>query len=541
MQPELIGGRYSVRRAIGQGGMGTVWLCRDETLHRDVAVKQVGLLPGESVTDSARAFREARSSAGLSHRNVVTVFDVVEESGAIWMVMELVPGRSLSDIIKQDGPLDPSVVADIGAQVADGLAAAHEAGTMHRDVKPGNVLIREDGVAKISDFGIARNASDPALTQSGFLTGTPSYFSPELARGADPGPGTDVWALGATLYAAVEGRAPYRQLSNPVAVLHEITSGQPPRPQRADFLEPVLLRMMDRNPDTRWSMADAAHALRRLAATHGPDSTQINTRSLAGPPTTPRAAAAAAAGGAAAGAAVASRGSATAAESPPTGRSASAAPPPGDPAPPDRYDDEPDEYDDGPDGSRRRRGLVYAALGAAALLLVIAGIAWVASMRPDGSGTAASPTRSQTPSPTTSPSSSPSESPSSPKSSPSPSRTPTPTPTRTPSPSPSRTPAASGDVSSFLQGYFGAAPGGTDAGWAQLTPSYQAQIGRGSYNGFWRTIRSVSVSNVQSTGSSAEADLTYRSTSGSVQTERHRLGLVRSGGGYLISSDQAIG
>ena len=156
MQPELIGARYRVQSAIGQGGMGTVWLCQDETLRREVAVKQVGLLPGESVTDSARAFREARNSAGLSHRNVVTIFDVVEEDGAIWLVMEHVPGRSLSEIIKQDGPLEPAVVADIGAQVAAGLAAAHRAGTMHRDVKPGNVLIREDGVAKISDFGIAR-------------------------------------------------------------------------------------------------------------------------------------------------------------------------------------------------------------------------------------------------------------------------------------------------------------------------------------------------------------------------------------------------
>ena len=186
--------------------MGTVWLCHDETLHRDVAVKQVGLLPGESVTDSARAFREARSSAALSHRNVVTVFDVVEEAGAIWLVMEHVPGRSLSEIIKQDGPLDPAVVADIGAQVADGLAAAHAAGTMHRDVKPGNVLVREDGVAKISDFGIARTAGDPALTQSGFLTGTPSYFSPELARGAEPGPGDR--RLGARRHAVRRRRGP---------------------------------------------------------------------------------------------------------------------------------------------------------------------------------------------------------------------------------------------------------------------------------------------------------------------------------------------
>ena len=283
MQPDVIGGRYRVGRAIGQGGMGTVWLCRDETLQRDVAVKQVGLLPGQSVTDSARALREARSSAALSHRNVVTVFDVVEEHDAIWLVMEHVPSRSLSDIIKQDGPLDPAEVADIGAQVADGLAAAHAAGTMHRDVKPGNVLIREDGVAKISDFGIARNTGDPALTQSGFLTGTPSYFSPELARGAAPSPASDVWALGATLYAAVEGRSPYKAQTNPVAVLHEIASQQPSAPRRADFLEPVLLRMMDRDPGSRWSMEDAAHRLHQLAREHSPENTRASTVSIGSP------------------------------------------------------------------------------------------------------------------------------------------------------------------------------------------------------------------------------------------------------------------
>ena len=186
MQPDVIaGGRYRVESAIGQGGMRTVWLCRDERLHRVVAVKQVGLLPGESVTDSARAFREARSSAGLSHPNVVTVFDVVEDSGHIWLVMEYVPGRSLSQIIKQDGPLDPATVADIGAQVADGLTGLHAAGTMHRDVKPGNVLIREDGVAKISDFGIARTAGDQTLT--GAHAGDAELFAPALARGEAPG------------------------------------------------------------------------------------------------------------------------------------------------------------------------------------------------------------------------------------------------------------------------------------------------------------------------------------------------------------------
>ncbi|MGZ4501227.1 MAG: serine/threonine-protein kinase [Nocardioidaceae bacterium] len=265
MQPDVIGGRYRVRSAIGRGGMGTVWLCTDEVLGRDVAVKQVGLLPGATATDTARAMREARSSAALNHRNVVTVFDVVQDGDRIWLVMEYVRSSTLSDLIREQGALPPERVAAIGAQVADGLAAAHAAGTTHRDVKPGNIFVGDDDHAKIGDFGIARHTSDEPLTQTGFMTGTASYFSPELASGGNPGPASDVWALGATLYAAVEGRPPYQSRANPVATLHEIVARQPPRPTRAGPLEPVLHRMLDRDPRSRWSMADAAHALRRLA------------------------------------------------------------------------------------------------------------------------------------------------------------------------------------------------------------------------------------------------------------------------------------
>ena len=511
MQPELIGGRYRVEQAIGQGGMGTVWLCRDETLHREVAVKQVGLLPGESVTDSARAFREARSSAALSHRNVVTVFDVVEDSGAIWLVMEHVPGRSLSEIIKEDGPLPPATVADIGAQVADGLAAAHEAGTMHRDVKPGNVLIRDDGVAKISDFGIARSAGDPALTQSGFLTGTPSYFSPELARGGDPGPGTDVWALGATLYAAVEGRPPYKALPNPVAVLHDITSNQPPKPERADFLEPALLRMMDRNPDSRWSMRDAAHGLHRLADAHADDRTRENTVG-SGPKTAVVAA--------------------------PTPQREPSPAPERDPEP--SYDDH-DYSRPAYAAPRRGRGPVYAVLAAVALLLVLGGVAYAASLRGDDPGptdTAGAGDSSGSAAP-------------SPKKSPKQSSSAESSPTRSsssaePSSSPSSSPSAASGKGlaaqrAFLEDYFSKAPGGTDEGWALLTPSYQGQIGRSSYDGFWRTISSVSVSNVTDAGGDAvEATLAYSKGSGGTSTERHRIELVPSGDGYLIDGDTRV-
>ena len=499
MQPELIGGRYRVESAIGKGGMGTVWLCRDETLQRNVAVKQVGLLPNESVTDSARAFREARSTAALSHRNVVTVFDVVEESGHIWLVMEHVPGRSLSEIIKQDGPLDPGTVAEIGAQVAAGLAAAHAAGTMHRDVKPGNVLIREDGVAKISDFGIARTHGDPALTQSGFLTGTPSYFSPELARGGDPGPGTDVWALGATLYAAVEGHSPYEQRNNPVAVLHDITQGQPPHPQRADFLEPALQRMMDRDPSSRWSMDDAAHVLRRLADQHKPESTLVNTLS-GGAPAPARE--------------VASEEPSRTATAP----AARPSPTPVDSTP--RSSPAPVQSVVRPTERPRRRGRAPLVVAAVALLLVLGGVAWYVSQLGDGEQQAADSSGQGEDNSGDKAGNSSSSSNSGDESS------------DTTAASPAE------EKEEFVRSYFEKAPGGSDEAWAMLGPSLKEQ-GRASYNGFWRDIESVEVQSAEANGNTVDVTLVYTRTNGETSTERKQEGLVSDGdGGYLLDTDE---
>lgn len=209
MKPQLIAGRYEVLRAIGHGGMGTVWRCRDQVLDRDVAVKQIGALPGESAMETKRAMREARSAAALNHPNAVAICDVVNQDGRPWLVMEYVEGQTLADEISNAGQLSPQPVADIGSQLAGALAGAHERGIVHRDIKPGNVLIDKAGRPKISDFGNARGKGDEQLTQIGFLTGTPGCLSPELARGGDPHPASDVWALGATLYAAVEGRSPY--------------------------------------------------------------------------------------------------------------------------------------------------------------------------------------------------------------------------------------------------------------------------------------------------------------------------------------------
>src|SRR3954453_5623536 len=280
MAPKRIAGRYVGDRAAGHGGMGTVWLCTDEILGRQVAVKQVGTLPGESTLDLARALREARSSAALNHPNVVSVFDVVEEGDHIWLVMEYVPGRSLAEILKEEGSITVEQAAHIGAQVAGGLAAAHARGTVHRDVKPGNILVRSDGTAKISDFGIARTAGDPQVTQTGLVTGTPAYFAPEVARGDEPTPAADVWALGATLYAAVEGQTLYPLHLNPIALLGEIASTRPPPPQRAGSLTKPMVRMLDVDPQSRWTMADVAHVLRRLDQRHAVGQTRASTRAL---------------------------------------------------------------------------------------------------------------------------------------------------------------------------------------------------------------------------------------------------------------------
>ncbi len=488
MQPEVIGDRYRVESAIGQGGMGTVWLCRDERLHRVVAVKQVGLLPGESVTDSARAFREARSSAALSHPNVVTVYDVVEDSGHLWLVMEHVPGRSLSEVIKQDGALDPATVADIGAQVAAGLAALHEAGTTHRDVKPGNVLIREDGVAKISDFGISRTSGDQTLTGAGLVTGTPSYFSPALARGAEPGPADDVWALGATLYAAVEGRPAYETRTNPVAVLHDIVTDPPPPPRRAEFLEPALARMLDRDLSSRWSMRDVEHVLRRLAETHRSDATVAETR-----------------------------------ESPAPAKEATPAAAPPDPAP----SQPPPQRPSAPSEPKERdRGPVRIALVAAVLLLLAAGL-WVAIPRL-GNDQQADRTPEAGSSTTTKGKASQEKD--------------TQTPESTPATEDSATSGAA-EMEAFVRDYYAKAPGGTDEAWDMLGPTLQEQ-GRESYDSFWRGIESAEIKSAQASPDSDTVDITvvYRGTDGKTSTERKRETLVKSeDGGYLLDTDVPAG
>lgn len=266
-EPSLVAGRYRIRRTLGKGGGGHVWLADDEKLGREVALKRVG---GETDAEVllTRGMREARTSATLAHENVVRVYDAFEHDGSPWIVMEYVPGPALAELLEDGRGLPVRQVATIGGQMATALAAAHGAGILHRDVKPGNVLLLDEAArdAKLTDFGIARSEEDHRLTRTGFVSGTAAYFSPELARGEEPSAASDVWALGATLYQAVEGRKPYPDRPNAVAQLHTIAREQPRPPERAGALTAILAGMLDPDPATRWGAERAARELEAVAA-----------------------------------------------------------------------------------------------------------------------------------------------------------------------------------------------------------------------------------------------------------------------------------
>src|SRR3954454_17858920 len=242
----VIAGRYELEREIGRGGMGAVWLARDEVLGRTVAIKRIGMAPGGTSPDLARAEREARLAARLNHPHVVAVYDLVTDDGAQWLVMEHVQGATLATLVQREAPLAPDQAAEIMVQVADALAAAHEAGIVHRDVKPSNMLVTPDGQVKLSDFGIARAEADASLTQTGLVTGSPAYLSPEVASGQQASPASDVWSLGATLFHALAGPPPYDVGENVLGALYRIVHEVPPRlgPAAAGWLAPVLLATM---------------------------------------------------------------------------------------------------------------------------------------------------------------------------------------------------------------------------------------------------------------------------------------------------------
>ncbi|MEU6413908.1 protein kinase [Microbispora sp. NPDC046933] len=275
----LVGGRYQLMEPIGRGGMGVVWRAHDQLLDRAVAVKEVRYdsAMGDELSDlNRRTMREARAAGRLTHPNVVVVHDVIEEDDRPWIIMQLVPSRSLGQVIREDGPLSPERTVEIGLQILDALRAAHRQGVLHRDVKPENVLLTEDGRVVLTDFGIARLEADSTMTRTG-LVGTPAFIAPERLRGEAAQRESDLWSLGATLYTAVEGKPPHDR-GMAMATMHAVLNEDPAPPRRAGALGPVLLRMLAKEPADRPGYDELTRLLKRAS------------RELSPPPSRPAAA-----------------------------------------------------------------------------------------------------------------------------------------------------------------------------------------------------------------------------------------------------------
>ena len=271
----VIAGRYRLKGPIGRGAMGTVWRAWDEILDREVAVKELrisdGLPPDERAKAYQRTHREARTAARLSHPGLVTVFDVAEEDGRPWIIMELVAARSLDQIVAHDGPLPPHRAAHAGRQLLAALATAHAAGVLHRDVKPSNVLLADGGRAVLTDFGIATFQGDPKLTQTGMVMGSPGFTAPERIQGNAATPASDLWSLGATLYAAVEGHGPFDWAGGAITTMSAIINSDPPPAPSAAGLGAVIDALLRRNPADRPDAATAARMLGAMGPVPGTD------------------------------------------------------------------------------------------------------------------------------------------------------------------------------------------------------------------------------------------------------------------------------
>ncbi|MFD8015681.1 protein kinase [Streptomyces sp. NPDC058955] len=273
----LLAGRYRLGESIGRGGMGKVWRAHDEVLHRVVAVKE--LTAGRFVAEAdrlvlhARTQKEARAAARITHPGVVTVHDVLEHDDRPWIVMQFVDGPSLADAVKEAGTIAPREAARVGLHVVGALRAAHAAGVLHRDVKPGNVLLARDGRVLITDFGIAAIEGDSTITRTGELVGSIDYLAPERVRGGDPGPASDLWSLGATLYTAVEGTSPFRRTS-PISTMQAVVGEEPPFPANAGPLASVIVALLRKDPEQRPHADEAERMLLDAMEGRSPETAQ---------------------------------------------------------------------------------------------------------------------------------------------------------------------------------------------------------------------------------------------------------------------------
>jgi hypothetical protein len=503
----LVAGRYRLQSQIGGGGMGTVWLARDELLGRDVAVKQVlspmGADAAEADQQRQRALREGRIAARLSHPHAISVYDVALEHGQPWLVMEYLPSRSLAAVLAEDGVLRIDQVAQIGAQVADALAATHAAGIVHRDVKPANILIGEggrvEGLVKITDFGISHASGDVTLTQTGQITGTPAFLAPEVAQGHQMTEGSDVFSLGATLYTCLEGRPPFGMEDNALAMLHKVAGGNVVPPLRAGSMTQPLQKMLAAEPGDRPTMAQVRDELAHLAAGRDGDTTTVLlARTDLGRSSGP--------GG-------------TARFQPGDGVAPPPSPPPpvappAEPAPSPRVAARPARVP----GRRRGRALWIAA-GLVAAVLAGLVVFWAVALDDDPAdpGDSASPTTSAdaTGEPTE------------------------PRDEEEPSPdgptSPAEEPSPATDPVQAVTEFFALIPDDLPAAHRLTSPDFQAEFPFDRWSGFWDDFESVQVGNVVADGDTAAlVDITYVEPGGASSTERHRITFVRGEDGRLL-------
>jgi serine/threonine protein kinase len=473
-----IAGRYRLVEQIGGGAMGVVWRAEDRYLDRVVAIKEMLLTDGQGEDKAAeaknRAMREARIAARLQHPNAISVFSVVEDGERPWLIMEYLPSQSLSTALKERGSLPVDEVIGIGCQLVAALAAAHLAGIIHRDVKPGNVLLGEDGTVKVTDFGISRAIGDVTLTATGEIAGTPAFLAPEVAQGEDASFASDVFSLGSTLYTAVEGAPPFGYGDKAIALLYRVSSGEIIPPAKAGRLEPLLLRLLQVDPQKRPTMDEALSELQTLAAV-----------GLVAP---------------------------VVPDVPPTDRAV-----------------KPPEV-----ATSNKRRLVAVVAG----IVVLVAIATAAALATRGSGAGtdtAAPPSSPAPVSAALPTSPPAVSQSSPPpSQPSSPASLSPTTTTTTSGSAEDTPAAREKA---IADYYALIPGNLQAAFARLTDKFKAAKSPtlAKYENFWSAYKSVSVvSATAGAGNTVSANLVYTRTNGTTVSEHDVYTLVLQNGSWAI-------
>lgn len=549
----LIGSRYRLQEKVGQGAMGVVWQAYDEQLERVVAAKELlaldGLDDAKIARAKARAMREARLAARLEHPNAIRVYDVVEEDGRPWLIMEYLPSRSLAAVIAEQGSLPPREVARIGCYTAAALAAAHRHGIQHRDVKPGNVLIGDQEV-KITDFGISKATDDGTATATGTV-GTPAFFSPEVARGEDAGLPSDVFSLGATLYNAVEGGPPFGTADNHIAMLHRVASGSIMPPANAGpLLSPVLFRLLANEPERRPSMKEAVHLLAAVVN----ETPQVSEATVVIPATVElpveaqpeekaKQEASAAAAGLVAGAAAAEAAKLTAPEPEPEPEPAPEPEP--EPAEPVVVQEQPapatpvlpTPVPAQPEAEEKRRKFPLVPIAIVILVLAVgvgSFLLWPKGdektpTNPAASGSSSAPTTGQTQSQTQP--QTPTETPSQTQTNP-----PNSTPSTSETPPPATPPQTAQQA---IETYYTQVPGNLEAGWATLTDSFKASFKQTfqTYQQFWSRYTAVRLSNITPQGdNTVSVTLQYMQGSNVVTTERHTYTLVQQNGKWMINT-----